>query len=373
MTDQVSGAAPAAPQTPIAGIKAFLNANPQGAAAAERKALETPEQPETAGIAPTHSEAPETAAAPEEPATREDEGEPEQVEEEAESVEDDAQTEESKLSSFEDLEEAAGLDREAIMGWTLPIKVDGKDGTATIRDLVKSYQLDQHISKKLEALNTDRKTFESKRAEAEKLAITKLETLEKGISVLSQALEGEFANVEWTKLQTENPAEFNAKYVSYQQRFAEMQRLAQQIEGTKAQQKAAQEAQAKAWAEEQETLLKAKVPEWNDDKQRSQDKAAIAEYAKGLGITKEELDSIQDHRVQIVLRDALKWSELQKQKPATLKKVKAAPKLLKPGTKQSRESRENLAANADRARLAKSGRVNDAAKLIKRQIFGTRN
>lgn len=357
--EQAATPAPAAPANPVASIKAFLteqSAPPQA---------EAPEaEAETSGIAPAQSEAPEKAAAPKEPATREDEGAEEQ-QVEAETIESDDSPEELQLSSFEDLTEASGVDLDKIMDWTLPTKVDGKEGKATLRDLLRSYQLDSHISKKLDSLDTDRKTFESKKAQAEKAALEKLESLDKGLAILSQSLEGEFGAVDWTKLQNENPAEFNALYVKYQQRFASMQQIAQQIEASKQQQKASQEAQAKAWVEEQEVLLKAKVPEWSEDKKRSQDRAAILDYAKSYGITKEEMDSIQDHRVQLVLRDAWKWSELQKQKPTTLKKVKAAPKLLKPGVKQSRESRDSVARSDDFARLARSGRVSDAARVVK--------
>jgi len=361
MTDQATSAAPAAPQTPIATIKAFLNT--QAAAPPRHEEDGDDDTPESGGVAPVHSEAPEKATAPADPATREDEGEEEQ--EVAETTESDDPPEELQLSSFDDLKDASGLDLEKIMDWTLPTKVDGKEGTATLRDLLRSYQLDSHISKKLDSLDTDRKTFEVKRAEAEKAVLDKLGTLDTGMAVLEKSLEGEFASVDWTKLQKENPAAFNAKYVEYQQRFASMQQIAQQIEAVKQQRKAGLDAQAKAWETEQDVLLKAKVPEWSDDKKRAQDRAAIAAYAKSYGITSEELETIQDHRVQLVLRDAWKWAELQKERPLQLKKVKAAPKLLKPGVKQSRESRETISRNENMARLSRSGKVGDAARVIK--------
>lgn len=360
MTDQATGAAPAAPANPIATIKAFLNpqAGPPNADATEGEA-------ETSGIAPADSQAPETdAAPPKEPATRKDEGDEEEIDE-AETTEGDEPPEDLQLSSLNDLADATGLELEKLMDLTLPVKVDGKEGTANLRDLLRSYQLDSHLSKKLDAFDSDRKSFESKRAEAEKATRERVEALDKGLAVLSQALEGEFASVDWTKLQNENPAEFNALYVRYQQRFAAMQQIAGQLEAAQKQQKADLEARAKSWLEEQDTLLKAKMPEWSDDKRRTQDRAAIVDYLKGYGISKEEVDSIQDHRVQLVLRDAWRWAELQKQKPTQLKKVKTAPKLLKPGSKQSRESREVVAKKEAQQRLARTGKVRDAVPLLK--------
>jgi hypothetical protein len=364
MTDQATAPAPQAPSTPIASIKAFLNSQPNGAAAAEREAAEAPEPTETSGVAPAHSEAPESAPDPEEAATREDAEETE-VESPDETAEDDAQDVEVQLSTIDELAEATGLDKDKLLDLSLPTKIDGKEGTARIRDLLKSYQLDGHINQKLAALDTDRKTLETKRAEQEKAATERITVLENGIGVLSQSLEGEFAAVNWDALQKNDPAKYNALYVSYQQRFAQMQQIAQQIEAGKAQQKAYFEAQAKAWTEEQDTLRKAKLPEWEKDR------PAVAEYLKGVGISQEEFDQLQDHRYAVVVSDARKWAELQKQRPATLKKVKAAPKLLKPGSKQSRESRDVIARKENQARLRTSGKVGDAARVIK-GILGAR-
>lgn len=79
---------------------------------------------------------------------------------------------------------------------------------------------------------------------------------------------------------------------------------------------------------------------------------------------------MQDHRHALVVRDAWKWHQLQASKPAVLNKVRAAPKLLKPGSPQSKAAQQSLATNKDRDRLKQTGRVSDAAKLLKSRIFG---
>lgn len=366
---QASSQAPAAAPTPLESIKAFLNAQQQPPKA--EKEPETDAEARPPKVAPVVdskalSEAPETS---EEPATRED-AEPE--EETDEPLEDDAEAEpELKLDSLKDLAEATELDLEKIMDLSVPTKIDGKTGTARIRDLVKSYQLDGHINQKLAALDTDRKTFETKRAEYEKAVGERLHSMEQGIQVLERSLVGEFQSVDWTKLQAEDPARFNSAYVGYQQRFGQLQSLSQQIAAEKQKEQGSMQAKAKAWAEEQRALLKAKVPEWSDDTKRAQDRAAIAEYLKGYGVTDEEFGQLEDHRYALIIRDAWKYGQLQKDRPATLKKVKAAPKLLKPGTKQSREARDALAAKNDMAQLARTGKVRDAATVFKR-ILGAR-
>jgi hypothetical protein len=73
-----------------------------------------------------------------------------------------------------------------------------------------------------------------------------------------------------------------------------------------------------------------------------------------------------------VVRDAVAWRKLQKSKPALLNKVKAAPKLLKPGSTQSRAAKDAVADQSDRARLRQTGKVRDAVPALKRRLFGGR-
>ena len=258
------------------------------------------------------------------------------------------------------------------MDLELPVKIDGKEGKARLRDLVKSYQLDGHINQKLATFDNDRKAFESKKVEHERAAADRLLRLDAGAKTLERALMGEFQAVDWQKLQAEDPVRFNSEYVAYQQRYAVLQDIAKQIanEQQQAQGKAQADAQAK-FAEEFK-LLQAKVPEWSDTGKRNKEKAETVEALKDYGISQEEYESIVDHRQLLVVRDAVKWRKLEKSKPAVLNKVKAAPKLLKPGSTQSRAAKDAVADQGDRARLRQTGRVRDAVPALKRRLFGGR-
>lgn len=282
---------------------------------------------------------------------------------------DDAQSEEAQPKTLKELADAIGWDIDKVSDLELPVKIDGKEGTARIRDLVRSYQLDGHINQKLATLDTDRKTFESKKVEHERATHERLLKLDAGVKTLERALMGEFAAVDWTKLQTEDPARFNSEYVAYQQRYAVMQDIANQIAAEQKQYQAQQAEAAKAKFDEEFKLLQAKVPEWTDTGRRNKDKAEIVEVLKDYGISKEEFESLADHRQLLVVRDAVAWRKLQKSKPATLNKVKAAPKLLKPGTQQSRAVVEGLAAKRERDTLRQTGKPRDAVAVLKRQMF----
>lgn len=286
----------------------------------------------------------------------------------------DAQTEQERveLSTLDDLAEALadqGYDLDRLMDLEAKVKIDGKEGKARLRDLIKSHQLEGHLNQKLMTHAEERKAFEVERSRLQSEQADKLLKLDSGLTTLQRALEGEFAQVDWQALK-QDPSAFNAQYVAYEQRFAEMQRIGAEIaqERQQAQEQAARQAQA--YLDEQKTLLQAKVPEWSDATRRDKDKAEISEYLKGHGISAEELESISDHRQILVIRDALNWAKLQKQKPAVLKKVKDAPRLLKPGSPQSRGTQEQLGRQKARLQLKKTGSVRDASPVLKSLLFG---
>jgi hypothetical protein len=69
-------------------------------------------------------------------------------------------------------------------------------------------------------------------------------------------------------------------------------------------------------------------------------------------------------------RDAFKYQQLQKAKPTLTNKVKQAPKLLKPGTQQSRAATSNLQTTQARDRLQKSGgKPSQAGAALKHFLF----
>jgi hypothetical protein len=376
MPEQAAAPAPAAPSSPIASLKAFFSA--EAAGHAEAPEVETTESPETedtptSGVAHTDSPAEDEAAGEDEtqpkskkPATPKEDAGDEETETDEGSDEDDVAAVVAQLSSLKDLAEATGVDVERLLDLQLPTKIDGKEGTARLRDLQRSYQLEAHINQKLATIDNDRKALEAKRAQSDQAAAERIQSLEMGLAILDRALQGELASVKWQELQDTNPIEFNSKYVAYQHRFGQMQQIAQQLAAERQKQQSSFQASQKAWLDEQGKLLKIKVPEWSDDVRRTQDRAAVSEYLKGYGITAQEFDQVQDHRYLAVLRDGWKWAELQKQKPATLKKLKVAPKILRAGSKQSKDSVDKLASKGDVERLQRSGKVRDATAVLKR-------
>lgn len=280
--------------------------------------------------------------------------------------------EEITLQSIKDLSDATGVDLEKLFDLDIPTKIDGKEGNARLRDLVKSYQLEGHLNQKLMTFADEKKAFETERQTKAQEHQAKAHKLEGALRIAQRLLDGEFAQVNWEELQSKDRVEFNQRSLDYQQRQAAIRHLAQQMLQEHNVAQAETDKQAQSYLAEQKQLLESKLPEWADTAKRTKDIAEMATVLKdAYGISEDELKSVADHRQILIARDAMKWQQLQKSKPALINKVKTAPKLLKPGTTQSRAEQNGLALKGAKDRLRSTGKTSDAPAVLKRIIFNS--
>ena len=91
---------------------------------------------------------------------------------------------------------------------------------------------------------------------------------------------------------------------------------------------------------------------------------AMIQGGGDYGFSEQEMTNLVDHRMFKVLRDALKYRELQKAKPKVTRKVQKAPKKMKPGAKPPKHSESKAARQKQLDRLKKTHSIEDAASLI---------
>lgn len=93
--------------------------------------------------------------------------------------------------------------------------------------------------------------------------------------------------------------------------------------------------------------------------------AAMAKQVQELGFDKSELESrFADPRFLHLVYKAAKWDALQSQKPAAVAKASSAPPVVKPGASRGAAVAAEQRYRDARAKLSKSGDVNDAARLF---------
>jgi hypothetical protein len=274
--------------------------------------------------------------------------------EEDESGVEDAPDEETSEEQSEEEEET----EEKEQPQTFTVKVDGKEVSVTLDELQKGYSRTQDYTRKTQQIAEVRKQAEQEtqavRAEREQYAQL--------LGALQTQLQSSEPQVDLERLYHEDPIEWVRQKEVMRERQeklgaiqSEQQRLSQVAQY---EQQRAMEAQL---ASQQEALLAA-LPDWKDPKKAKAEKALVIESAKAAGFTDEDLKSVYDHRLVLLLRKAALFDQMVSKRQGIKPVVNNGPRTAKPGA----AGRVSTTTEGTRAkqRLAKTGRIDDAASAI---------
>ena len=301
--------------------------------------------------------------APEQGQAELDETQPaEESEEDSEAAaSDDNDSDVEDASDEESSEEQSGEEEETEEGeqpQTFTVKVDGKEVSVTLDELQKGYSRTQDYTRKTQQIAEVRKQVEQEthavRAEREQYAQL--------LGALQAQLQSSEPQVDLERLYHEDPIEWVRQKEVMRERQeklgaiqSEQQRLAQV---SQYEQQRAMEAQL---ASQQEALLAA-LPDWKDPKKAKAEKALVIESAKAAGFTDEDLKSVYDHRLVLLLRKAAMYDQMVSKRQGIKPVVNNGPRPAKPGA-AGRVSTTTESVRA-KQRLAKTGRIDDAASAI---------
>jgi len=241
---------------------------------------------------------------------------------------------------------------------TFTVKVDGKEVSVTLDELQKGYSRTQDYTRKTQQIAEVRKQAEQEtqavRAEREQYAQL--------LGALQAQLQSSEPQVDLERLYHEDPIEWVRQKEVMRERQeklgaiqSEQQRLSQVAQY---EQQRAMEAQL---ASQQEALLAA-LPDWKDPKKAKAEKALVIESAKAAGFTDEDLKSVYDHRLVLLLRKAALFDQMVSKRQGIKPVVNNGPRTAKPGA-AGRVSTTTESVRA-KQRLAKTGRIDDAASAI---------
>ena len=244
------------------------------------------------------------------------------------------------------------------------IKVDGEETQVTLEELQNGYSRQRDYTRKTQELAQQRKAIEAKYQEVSQKDAIYSQLLPKMEATLKGELENE---PDWNALYEADPIAYvrekdiwNEKKQKLQAVQAESQRLQQ--ESAMAQQQKLQ--QFLQYGNQQ---LLEQIPEWQDNEVASKEKMAIRDYGVNvLGYTPQEMDSVYDYRVLLGLRNA--WLQHKTQQATKVKPTekKAAARTARPGT--SNVPKSTTPVKKARQKLAKTGKVQDAAKLFEQLL-----
>ena len=301
--------------------------------------------------------------APEEGQAQVDETQPAEVSDEDieaaasevdESGVEDAPDEETAEEQSEESDESEEQDQPQ----TFTVKVDGKEVAVTLDELQKGYSRTQDYTRKTQQIAEVRKQVEQEtqaiRAEREQYAQL--------LGALQAQLQTSEPQVDLERLYHEDPIEWVRQKEVLRDRQekayaiqAEQQRLSQLSQQE-------QQRAMEAHLESQKDALLAALPEWRDPKKAKAEKALVLESAKSVGFTDDDLKSVYDHRLVLLLRKAAMYDQMVSKRQDIKPVVNNGPRTAKPGA----AGRVSTTTESTRAkqRLAKTGRVDDAASAI---------
>lgn len=257
--------------------------------------------------------------------------------------------------------------------YSLKVNLDTPEGTkqATIEQLKDAY-------KEQEKLRIESMKVEQVRAQMQQQwtqAAQQLQAKEHQAAALLQHVEQQFyqemAQVDWNWLRQNNPAEFAAMRLQYQERQNQLANLradaALRYENAQREQAQVQAAQEREFLRSEAELLYQALPEWRDPQVAQREKAEIAQFLLSRGYSPQYVASIKAHREVLLARDAMRLAKTQST-VAKNKVFKLGNKTLKPGARTGRAEQNNETTRTLRTKLAKSGNMKDAAALISRII-----
>lgn len=291
-----------------------------------------------------------------------DEGQPEA---QAQSDEDEGEEPEEESYDESEGEEQEDSEQEE-QERTYRVKAAGEEKDVTLDELVKNYQLGADYTKKSQAVAEERKVVQAEYQaiqEAKQLRDQYAQQLQVIEQMLSRGEEPE--NLDYLK---------ETDPIGYAVKVAELSQKEKQLSQVRAQQqniRAQQEQDRQQWmanlVRQESEKLATVLPDYVDPEKGESLRSSVRSYGKELGFSDEELASVVDSRHVITLYKAMQYDKLQKSKPSINKKLAEAPKVMKSGVSQVRDTNSEQYKKL-KAKAQSTGRVADAAALFERFI-----
>jgi len=240
---------------------------------------------------------------------------------------------------------------------TYKVKVAGQEFDVTLDELRAGYSRDADYRRKTEELSSERKNFQAEAEKQRQDYSQKLNELNQVVALAQQQLNSEFADVDLEKLYEVDPTE--AARIEHKMK-RKQENLVQAVQKVRSE----QSKQFQNIVSEQQKILVNKLPEFADSEKANKLKTDMRSYLQSYGFKDQEIGQIYDHRIVMLVNDAMKYRNFQKAKPNLASKMQKPGKILSSGVKKTK-SDENFAKRREKLnRLKKTGSIHDAHNVF---------
>jgi hypothetical protein len=193
----------------------------------------------------------------------------------------------------------------------------------TTEELKSRFLMQKDYTRKTQEVAEERKKIAELKAATESEAQRRIDKLENDLTVTARLIQSFDAQVDWDRLEAEDPATFLLEKRKQGQRIQAWEHARSEAEQLKAEQRKAKRAQ------EAERLVQA-IPDWLDAEKAQSEAKKLIDGASHYGMTAADIDNFDDHRLILILRDALRLRDLESKKADVKAQVGKAPILAKP-------------------------------------------
>lgn len=240
---------------------------------------------------------------------------------------------------------------------TYKVKVAGQELDVTLDELKSGYSRDADYRRKTEELSIQRQQFQSEAEKQRQDYSNKLNELNQLMSLAQNQLNAEIASADLERLYEEDPTEalkLERKLKQKQEKFAEA------VNKTRAE----QQKQLQEIIQVQQKELATKLPDFSDPEKATQLKSQMRSYLNSYGFQDQEISQIYDHRIVMLVNDAMKYRNMQKLKPNLASKIAKPGKVLTSGIKKDKSDVAFEKRKEKLNRLKKSGHIKDATNVF---------
>ena len=243
------------------------------------------------------------------------------------------------------------------------VKAAGEEREVTLDELIKSYQLGTDYTKKSQAVAEERKVVEAERQRIEEARYLRDQYAER-LQVIEQMLNQQPETENLDYLKETDPIGYAVKVAELSQREKQLAQVRAEQARIYDQQQREQQEQLGQVVQAESRKLAEVIPEYADPQKGETLRRELREFGVKAGFSEQELANVYDSRAVLTLWKAMQYDKLQSAKPGITKKVNEAPKVMKSGVSQPRDSSDEM--KKLKARAKQTGRVADAAKAFER-------
>ena len=240
---------------------------------------------------------------------------------------------------------------------TFTVKVAGQELKVTLDELKKGYSRDADYRRKTEELSFEKKQFQSETEQQRQDYSKRITELNQILAFTQQQLNSEINNVDLNKLYEEDPVEATKVERQIRLKKEKMMEAANKLQQE-------QQRQLSSYVQEQQRILAEKMPEFNDAQKASTAKNNLRNFLNSYGFKDAEIGQIYDHRIVMLVNDALKYRNVKNVKPVSAAQASKPGKFLSSGVKKDSNDMNFQRRKEKLGRLKKTGNVKDAASIF---------